>query len=151
MTSSTWLVKSEPSTYSFDALLTEKKTRWDGIRNYTARNFLRAMKAGDTVLFYHSGEGKEIVGLARVANEAYPDPTSTEDWSAVDIVPLRRLEAPVTLATIKATPKLAKMLLVKQSRLSVMPVTQPEFDEILKLATARLPRGRETSRTKARK
>src|SRR5690606_34435608 len=94
-----YVVKSEPSTYSFDQLLADKRTVWDGVRNYEARNTLRAMKKGDTLLFYHSTVGKEIVGIARVVKEAYKDPTSDDDWSAVDVVPVKRLKKPVSLAT----------------------------------------------------
>ena len=134
---STWLVKSEPSVYAFDALVRDKKTVWDGVRNFEARNNLRAMKKDDLVLYYHSNEGKSVVGIARVAREAYADPTSDEDedWSVIDLAPVRPLEHAVSLEVIKKTPKLAKIGLVTRSRLSVMPVTQAEYDEILKLAT----------------
>jgi predicted RNA-binding protein with PUA-like domain len=134
MTRSVWLVKSEPSVYPFDQLLEEKKTAWDGIRNYEARNNLRAMKKGDLLLYYHSNEGKEIVGLAKVARTAYQDPKTDEDWSAVDVTPVKRLRKPVTLAQIKAHPKLSKMNLVKKSRISVVPVTEEELALVLALA-----------------
>jgi predicted RNA-binding protein with PUA-like domain len=134
MTRSVWLVKSEPSVYPFDQLLEEKKTAWDGIRNYEARNNLRAMKKGDLLLYYHSNEGKEIVGLAKVARTAYQDPKTDEDWSAVDIAPMKKLRKPVTLAQIKAHPKLSKMALVKKSRISVVPVTEEELGLVLELA-----------------
>lgn len=134
MTRSVWLVKSEPSVYPFDQLLAEKKTSWDGIRNYEARNNLRAMKKGDLLLYYHSNEGKEIVGLAKVARVAYQDPKTDEDWSAVDVTPLKRLKKPVTLAEIKAHPKLSRMALVKKSRISVVPVTEEELALVLQLA-----------------
>jgi predicted RNA-binding protein with PUA-like domain len=131
--SNAWLVKSEPSVYGFDRLVREKKTRWDGVRNFEARNNLRAMKKGDLVLYYHSNEGKAVVGVARVVKEAYPDPTTDEDWSVVDLAPVKALASPVTLADIKKNPKLAKIGLVTKSRLSVMPVSKPELDEILRL------------------
>src|SRR5688572_2737741 len=137
-TMATWLVKSEPSVYGWSRLVKEKKTRWDGIRNFEARNNLRAMKKDDLVLYYHSGDGKAVVGIARVLKEAYPDPTSDEDWSAVDLAPVKALASPVTLATVKATPKLAKMGLVTKSRLSVMPVTKAELDELLRLGQTKL-------------
>lgn len=134
MTRSVWLVKSEPSVYPFDRLAEEKKTAWDGVRNYEARNNLRAMKKGDLLLYYHSNEGKEIVGLAKVARTAYQDPKTDEDWSAVDVAPVKRLRKPVTLAQIKAHPKLSKMALVKKSRISVVPVTEEELALVLLLA-----------------
>jgi predicted RNA-binding protein with PUA-like domain len=128
-----WLVKSEPSTYAFETLEKEKRTVWDGIRSFEARNNLRAMKKGELVLFYHSGTGKEIVGIARVAREAYADPKTPEgeDWSAVDLAVVKRMKAPVSLAAIKAHPKLSKMALVKKSRLSVVPVTDAELAAVL--------------------
>jgi predicted RNA-binding protein with PUA-like domain len=129
-----WLLKSEPSTYSFQRLVAEGGTRWDGVRNFTARNNLRAMKEGDLCLFYHSGEGKEVVGIARVKTEAYPDPTSKEDWSAVDIEPVRALRHPVELSRMRADAVLGKMMIFRQGRLSVVPVTKEEFDGVLKLA-----------------
>jgi predicted RNA-binding protein with PUA-like domain len=134
-----WLAKSEPFKYSFDALLQDKKTTWDGVRNFEARNNLRAMKKGELVLFYHSNEGKEVVGIAKVAKEAYPDPTSPgEDWSVVELAPVKKLKAPVSLATIKADEKLANMALLRRSRLSVVPVSEAEFERILQLGkTAR--------------
>lgn len=135
----TFLVKSEPSVYPFEQLLADKRTRWDGVRNFEARNTLRAMKKGDLLLFYHSNEGKEIVGLARVAREAYADPTAEEgDWSAVDVTPVKRLRKPVTLAQIKAHPRLGTMALVKRSRISVVPVTDAELEELLALAETKI-------------
>ncbi len=132
---SCFLVKSEPSVYAFDQLVADKKTSWDGVRNFEARNTLRAMKKGDILLFYHSNEGKEIVGLARVTKAAYPDPTAKEgDWSSVGVAPVKRLKKPVTLATVKAHARLSKMLLVTRSRISVVAVTDAELAEILKLA-----------------
>ena len=133
-----FLVKSEPFVYSFDQLLADEKTSWDGVRNYEARNAMRAMKKGDTLLYYHSNEGKEIVGVARVSKEAYQDPTTTEDWSAVEIAPVKKLTKPVTLATIKAHPLLSRMALVKKSRISVVPVMVPELEEVLKLSETAL-------------
>jgi len=130
-----WLVKSEPYAFSFDQLLKDKKTTWDGIRNYQARNNLQAMKKGDLVLFYHSNQGMEVVGIAKVGKESYPDPT-TEDkrWVVVDLLPVQKLKKPVTLKQIKADPFLEKIPLVKQSRLSVMPLQQEAFDHILELS-----------------
>lgn len=123
-----WLVKSEPEKYSWDQLVKDGVTQWDGVRNYAARNNLRAMKEGDEVLFYHSREGLEIVGIAKVTKEHYPDPTATEgDWSAVQISPYRKLDKPVTLTQIKADPNLKDISLVKLGRLSVGPITPEEF------------------------
>lgn len=133
-----YLVKSEPSVYSFDQLVADGRTTWDGVRNYEARNNLRAMKKGDTLLFYHSNEGKEIVGVARVLKAAYADPTTDEDWSVVDVGPVKELARPVTLAEIKAHPTLSKMQLVKKSRISVVPVTDDEFRAILALGKTKL-------------
>jgi|SRR5215204_1048150 len=128
-----WMVKQEPSAYSWDQFVRDGKAAWTGVRNFQARNHLREMKTGDQVLFYHSVVGKEVVGLAKVAKEAYPDPTAKEDdWSCVDLVPVRPLKEPVTLAQIKATPSLADLPLLKQSRLSVMPLTKAQFDRLAK-------------------
>jgi predicted RNA-binding protein with PUA-like domain len=126
-----FLVKSEPDVYSFDALVKEKRTAWDGVRNFEARNNLRAMKNGDLLLYYHSMEGKEIVGVAKVVREAYQDPTTEDDWSAVDVVPVKKLARPVTLAEVKAHKTLSKMALVKKSRISVVPVTPKEYEAVL--------------------
>ena len=132
-----WLVKSEPSAYSWANLSADGKTAWTGVRNYTARNNLRAMRKGDAVFFYHSVVGKEIVGIAKVVREAYPDPTAKEgDWSAVDIAPEKPLPKPVTLDEIKRNPKLKEMALLRLSRLSVQPVTSAQFDEIGRMAKA---------------
>jgi predicted RNA-binding protein with PUA-like domain len=129
-----FLIKSEPDKYSWAQLEKDGKTFWDGVRNYEARNFMRSMKRGDFCLFYHSNEGKEIVGIAKVVREAYPDPTSPEeDWSAVDVAPHKSMKAPVTLETIKSDPELSDMALLKRSRLSVVPVTKDQYDYILKL------------------
>jgi predicted RNA-binding protein with PUA-like domain len=130
-----WLMKSEPFKYPWSQLVADKRTAWDGVRNFEARNNLRAMKRGDLALFYHSNEGKEIVGIMRISREAYPDPTADdgEDWSVVDVEPVKPLAAPVGLSTIKATKALANMALLKRSRLSVVPVTAAEWKTILKL------------------
>jgi predicted RNA-binding protein with PUA-like domain len=126
-----WLIKSEPDKYPFEQLVKDKKTSWDGVRNFTARNNLRAMKTGDLALFYHSNEGKAVVGIARVVREHYQDPTTDGDFSAVEFAPVKPLAQPVTLAEMKAMPKLSKMQVFKQGRLSVSPVTEPEFQAIL--------------------
>src|SRR5713226_4027129 len=133
-----WLVKQEPEAYSWDDLVRDHGTEWTGVRNFQARNNLRQMKVGDRVLFYHSGEQKAVVGVAQVAKAAYPDPSADEpQWVAVDIKPLKPLSAPVPLTTIKAEPRLANMLLVRQSRLSVMPVTKEEFETIVALGAGK--------------
>ncbi|MES2702136.1 MAG: EVE domain-containing protein [Bacteroidota bacterium] len=129
-----WLVKSEPFKYSWDQLVKDKKTFWDGVRNYAARNNLKAMKKGDHVLFYHSNEGLAIVGIAEIVKEAYQDPT-TEDpnWVVIELKPVKPLPQPVTLAAIKADPSLAEMQLVRLSRLSVSAVTADEYKKVLKM------------------
>lgn len=132
-----WLVKSEPFKYSWDQFQKDGKTFWDGVRNYAARNNLKAMQKGDKVFFYHSNEGLEIVGIAEVAKTAYQDPTTDDpNWVVVDLKPHKKLPRPVTLAQIKAEPKLANMALVKLSRLSVGPVTEEEYHQIMKMAGA---------------
>lgn len=130
-----WLVKSEPFKYSWAQLLKDKRTFWDGVRNYAARNNLQAMKKGDLLLFYHSNEGLEIVGIAEVIKTAYPDPT-TEDpaWVVVDIRPVKTLKNPVTLKAIKSERRLAGMDLLRLSRLSVQSVKPPEWEVIMELA-----------------
>ena len=128
------MIKSEPSVYSFDDLLRDGSTVWDGVRNYEARNNLRAMTKGDLLLFYHSNEGKEIVGLARVARTAYQDPRTDDDWSAIDVEPVKKLKVPITLAAAKAHPVLSKMALVKRSRISVSAVTPEELGLVLALS-----------------
>ncbi len=134
-----WLVKSEPDTFSYHQLVSDGSTRWDGVRNYQARNNLRAMKAGDLCLFYHSQIGLEVVGIAKVAKEHYPDPTAEKgDWSAVDLVPVKAFNRPVTLAEIKNHPALQQLLLVRNGRLSVMPVSFDEFSVILQLGATHL-------------
>ena len=130
-----WLVKSEPEAYSWTQLVKDGKTAWTGVRNFAARNNLRAMKKGDLVFFYHSVEEKSVVGLARVEKEAYPDPTAKEgDWSAVDMVPVKALAKPITLAQIKADKILRDMPLVRIGRLSVSPVTSGQFSRLAALS-----------------
>ncbi|MEJ2367135.1 MAG: EVE domain-containing protein [Acidobacteriota bacterium] len=129
-----WLIKSEPSAYSWDDLNRDGSTAWDGVRNYQARNNLRAMKKGDLALYYHSVSAKEIVGVARVTREAFPDPTAREgDWSAVGVAPAAPMKQPVSLSQIKQTRELADMALLRQSRLSVCPVARREFEKILSM------------------
>ena len=131
-----WLVKQEPSSYSFADFTKEKKTDWTGVRNYTARNNLKAMKKGDKVFYYHSGEGKEVVGLATVSKTYFPDPTATDgDWVAVELQAGKAIKNPVTLAAIKANSKLKDIALVRLSRLSVVPLTEDEFNEILRMGS----------------
>jgi len=134
-----WLVKQEPKAYPWRQLVEDKTTNWDGVRNYQARNNLRSMKKGDLVLFYHSVVGKEVVGIAEVAKEHFPDLTAEKgDWSAVEIKALQTLNEPVSLETIKGEESLQNMLLVRNSRISVMPVTAKEFNRILKLGKTKL-------------
>jgi predicted RNA-binding protein with PUA-like domain len=129
-----WLVKSEPFKYSWDQFVAEKQTMWNGVRNYAARNNLRAMQKGDEVFFYHSNEGLEIVGIAKVVKEHYPDPTADNDtWSVVDLKPVKKLKQPVTLANIKANKQLANMQMIKLNRLSVTAVTPDEWEVIMEL------------------
>ena len=128
-----WLVKSEPGTFSWDDLVRDKKTVWDGVRNFQARNNLKNMKKGDLTFFYHSGEDKAIVGIGKIIKEGYPEPNDN-DWVAVDLAPDKKLKNPVTLAQIKADKRLASMVLVKASRLSVQPVKAEEFDLIIALS-----------------
>jgi predicted RNA-binding protein with PUA-like domain len=130
-----WLIKSEPSTYSWEKLEKEKQTFWDGVRNYAARNNLKGMKKGDEVFFYHSNEGTEIVGIAKVAKEFYQDPTTDDaNWVVVDFKPVRKLKTPVSLAQIKADKRLANMDLVRLGRLSVQTVKDDEWDIVLQMA-----------------
>ena len=129
-----WLVKQEPTKYSFDQLVADGRTMWDGVRNFQARNNLQAMRAGDRVLFYHSVVGTAVVGVCEVVREAYPDPTAKEpQWVAVDLAPVQALRRPVTLEQIKAERTLRDIPLVRQSRLSVMPLEKAAFDAIVKL------------------
>lgn len=130
-----WLVKQEPSSYSWSDFIEEGQTSWTGVRNYAARNNLRKMRKGDEVLFYHSGEEKAVVGIAKVTRTAYRDPTVKEgDWSTVDLAVLKPLRHPVTLREIKSNPRLKNIRLVRQSRLSVMPLAESAFREIVKMA-----------------
>jgi predicted RNA-binding protein with PUA-like domain len=138
-----WLVKSEPFKYSFAQLQKDKRTVWDGVRNYEARNNLRAMRRGDLLLFYHSNEDKAVVGIARVAKQAYADPTDdTGTWSVVDVAPVKALRKAVTLDTIRETAGLAEITMLKRNRLSVTPVRPEEFAEILSLGKTKAPPGR---------
>ena len=135
MTTQYWLVKSEPESYSWDKFVHDRRTAWTGVRNYAARLHLKAMQPGDEVLFYHSGEGKNIVGVARVTKAAFPDTTADEEgWVAVELVPVKPLPTPVTLAQIKIDAALKEMVFVRQSRLSVSPVKLAEFTRIVKLS-----------------
>jgi predicted RNA-binding protein with PUA-like domain len=135
-----WLVKQEPTDYSWASFVKDGRAAWTGVRNYQARNNLRAMKKGDWVLFYHSVTEKQVVGLARVERAAYPDPTATEgDWSCVDVVPVKALNQPVGLETIKSDPGLKDLPLLKNTRLSVMPLTQALFERLLELGQTTAP------------
>jgi predicted RNA-binding protein with PUA-like domain len=130
-----WLMKTEPETFSWQDLVRDGKACWDGVRNYQARNNIQAMKEGDLVFIYHSVSDKEIVGIAKVNREAYPDPTTEDErWKALDVIPFQALDKPVSLAKIKKTEGLENIYLLKQSRLSVMPLKPEEFDIILALA-----------------
>jgi predicted RNA-binding protein with PUA-like domain len=123
--------------YSWDQFVADKKTHWDGVRNYAARNFLKEMKKGDQVFYYHSNEGLEIVGIAKVVKEFYQDPTTEEDaWVVVDLAPVKKLKNPVSLSSMKANKKLANMALIKIGRLSVSPVTDGEWDVIMKMSAS---------------
>ena len=134
-----WLVKQEPEKYPWEQFIKDKGTYWDGVRNYQARNNLRAMKKGDQVMYYHSVTGKSVVGVAKVTGEAYPDPTAKEgDWSVVDLKPVKALNKPVSLEEIKKDSKLAEISLIKQSRLSVMPLRAAEFSRILQLGQTKI-------------
>ncbi len=128
-----FLIKSEPDKYSFSNLERDGKTTWDGVRNFEARNNIRSMKKGDLCLFYHSNEGKSVVGIARVSRPAYADPTSKDDWSAVDLEPVKALARPVSLGDMREHPVLAKMMIFRKQRLSVVPVTKEEFDAVIEL------------------
>jgi len=133
-----WLVKQEPSSYSWSDFVDEGETSWIGVRNFAARNNLRKMRPGDEVLFYHSGEEKAVVGIAKVVRTAYPDATAKEgEWSTVDLAALKPLAQPVTLREIKGNSRLKGIPLVRQSRLSVMPLAEPEFREIVNIAEGR--------------
>lgn len=133
-----WLVKQEPSSYSWADFVGDGKTTWTGVRNFAARNNLRKMRLADEVLFYHSGEEKAVVGIAKVTRTAYPDSTAKEgDWSTVDLAAVKPLARPVTLREIKANSRLKGIPLVRQARLSVMPLAEPEFREIVNMAESR--------------
>jgi predicted RNA-binding protein with PUA-like domain len=130
-----WLIKSEPFKYSWEQLVKDKQTFWDGVRNYAARNNLKAMKKGDLAFFYHSNEGLEIVGIAKVAKEHYQDPTTDEEaWVVVDFAPHKKLKKPVSLAELKKDNRLANMALIRLGRLSVQPVTDEEWKIVMELA-----------------
>ena len=139
MARSYWLVKSEPTVYPWSKLEAEKTAVWDGVRNFEARNNLRAMKKGDLVFFYHSNEGKSVVGVARVKREAYQDPTTEEDWSVVDLEPVKAMAREVSLEEMRGVKALANMVLLRKSRLSVSPVTKEEFEAVLDAGKTKLP------------
>ena len=146
-----WLVKTEPGTYSWADMLRDRETHWDGVRNYQARNNLRAMREGDHVLWYHSVGDKEVVGVAEVTCEAYPDPTTDDErWSVVDLAPIAALKRPVTLAEIKAVEDLAEIPLIHQSRLSVMPLERAAFERILALGGGTVSVEVKTAKKKAK-
>jgi predicted RNA-binding protein with PUA-like domain len=135
-----WLIKSEPSVYAWSKLVKDGKAQWDGIRSFEARNNLRAMKVGDLCFYYHSNEGKDVVGVARVTREAFADPTAEEgDWSAVEVEPVYPLQKPVDLATIKSTKALAKLEMIVKSRLSVTKVTAAQWRKIHSLSGTEAP------------
>ena len=150
MTTQYWLVKQEPESYSWETFVADGRTVWEGVRNFAARNHLRAMKPGDAVLFYASGGPKAVQGIATVTRSAFPDPSDDSgDWVAVELSPKQALPEPVTLAMIKAEPALAGIALLKQSRLSVVPLRRTEFDLIVKLG--RPAKSGAKPRTKPRK
>lgn len=137
-----WLVKTEPETYGWDHLVAEQVGRWDGVRNLHARNNLRAMELGDLVFVYHTGKAKEVVGMAKVVRTAYVDPTDSRPiWSCVDLSPVAKVKRPVTLKEVKADPSMADCLLVRTSRLSVMPLEPSHVTRLLELAETQLPKG----------
>ena len=134
-----WIIKQEPSQYSWKQFEKDRETYWDGVRNYQARNNLKNMKKGDNLLFYHSVVGKEIVGIAEVTREAYPDPTTDDErWVVVDLKPIKPFKVPVTLEEIKTHKELSEIALIKQARLSVMPITKKEFQILLKMGKTKL-------------
>jgi len=138
-----WMVKQEPETYSWDDFVRDGRTDWTGVRNFQARNNLRQMKVGDRVLFYHSGTGKCVVGIAEVAKAAYADPTADDSqWVAVDIKPVKALSEPVPLASIRYHPELGNLPLIRQSQLSVMPLTKEEFETIVGMGKGKKSIGR---------
>jgi predicted RNA-binding protein with PUA-like domain len=133
-----WMVKQEPDTYSWADFVNDGSTEWSGVRNYQARNNLRGMKVGDRVLFYHSGKGKEVVGVAEVVKSAYPDPTADDpQWVAVDLKPIKPLATPVQLAAIRYDERLSQLPLIRQSQLSVMSLTKEEFDVIVAMGSSK--------------
>jgi len=141
-----WLVKSEPYKYSWDDLVRDGRTEWDGVRNHEARNNLAAMKRGDLALYYHSNEGKEVVGIAEVVAESHPDPTAEDPrWLVVDLAPHTPFTEPVSLATIKADPQLGDVALVRRGRLSVVPIRAQEFRRIAQLGKTRVPSARKAA------
>jgi len=147
-----WLMKSEPFKYPWEQLVRDGSTYWDGVRNYEARNNLAAMKKGDLALFYHSNEGKEVVGVAEVVKEAYPDPTTDDPrWVVVEIAPHVAFREPVSLGTIKADPALQEIQLVRRGRLSVVPLTPAEFDHVLRLGKTVLPKGKAKGKAKGKR
>ena len=149
MARSYWLMKSEPFKYSWDQLVRDGKTYWDGVRNYEARNNLAAMKKGDLALYYHSNEGKEVVGIAEIVGESYPDPTTDDErWVVVDVAPCVPFTQPVTLATIKADAKLAEIALIRRGRLSVVPITPAEFKYVARLGKTKVPAEKKSSAAK---
>ncbi|HYG52376.1 MAG TPA: EVE domain-containing protein [Flavobacteriales bacterium] len=134
-----WLVKSEPDVYGWDHLVKEKEGTWDGVRNHQARNNLKAMKKGDLVLFYHSQSTKDVVGVAEVSKEFFQDPTTDDPaWVSVKLKPYKKFTEPVTLAAIKANVKIKELVMLRNGRLSVMPVSKPEFNEIVKMSKTKL-------------
>lgn len=134
-----WLVKQEPSQYNWEQFVKDKETYWDGVRNFQARNNLKAMKKGDLAFFYHSVSEKQVVGVARVSGESYPDPTISDSrWVVVNLKAVKALKNPVSLADIKSHPKLQEIALVKQSRLSVLPLTRSDFETILKMGNTKM-------------
>jgi predicted RNA-binding protein with PUA-like domain len=138
-----WLVKQEPTAYSWDQFVEDGRTQWTGVRNFQARNNLRAMKRGDRVFYYHSVNGKAVVGIAEVSKEAFPDPTATDgDWSAVELTPVRKVDPPVKLDQIKSETALSHMVLLRNSRLSVQPVTAAEFEAIMRISKKGEPKGK---------
>ena len=139
MAHSHWLLKTEPSTYSYEQLLKDKSTHWNGVRNFQARNFLQKMKRGDLALIYHSGDVRAVVGIAQITREGYADldPKKPGEWCQVDLKALKALKKPVLLSEIKANPKLADLLLIKQSRLSVMPVTPQHYEILIRLGDSK--------------
>ncbi len=150
MKPSYFLVKSEPFKYAFATLCEQGQTMWDGVRNFEARNNLRSMRVGDLLLFYHSNEGKAVVGVAKVVRAAYPDPTAPgEDWSVVDVAPVCPLRSEVTLQMIRQEPRLGQIALLRRSRLSVVPVTAEEFAVVMELGKTKLPKGRKAAAGRA--